>query len=92
MAENLNKYDYKLLNVIRDKKAYGKLKALSINELIELSNLSEARVRIGKDRLLAMGYIEEGLKDGKAKTFYMTQLGKQELIKACGIELKDLEG
>lgn len=82
----LNKNDYRVLNMFRSKKAYSKLKGLTIKQISEEVELSQRRIRLAKDKLLALNYIEEGVRDGRSNTFFITEKGKSELIEiASGV-------
>lgn len=83
----LNRSDYEILDIFRKNRCYSKLKALTMKDLITESELSYSKIRQTNDKLLKLGYIEKGAKNGCAATFYITELGKIELINASGIKI-----
>ncbi|WP_291566923.1 MULTISPECIES: hypothetical protein [unclassified Clostridium] len=83
----LNRSDYEILDILRKNRCYSKLKALTMNDLITESKLSYSKIRKTTKELLKLKYIEKGAKNGCAETFYMTELGKLELINASGVKI-----
>lgn len=84
MINELNKSDYRILQAIIEHKCFTELTALTTRQLINLTGLSLSRVRLGIKRLLDLKYINEGFKDKSEKTYYITDLGKKNVLKQVG--------
>lgn len=81
-SRNLNSNDYKILTCIVDKgtgRGLSKGKGSTIAQIIESTNFSHVKVRETIKILLEMGLIGEGVKKVKARAYYITEKGVQEL-------------
>lgn len=77
---NLN--DIKIfLNIPNQENGHGfhKLKGVTINEVVERTNLSYVKVSQVLKKLVELKYVEEGLKKGRSQTFYINQSGIEKL-------------
>ena len=79
----LNMNDYSVLfNILKlSKKGIGisKLKGATINDISENMTVTDITIRKCADRLVEHGFIEPAIKQGKSKTYYITQKGIKEL-------------
>lgn len=75
-----SKNDVRILNQIMKGSKGNKLFAVSIKGIADKTELSIPKVRITVKSLLANGYIEEGFMQRSAKTYYITQKGKEILL------------
>lgn len=82
-AINLKKIDYKILIIMRRDKKMTKYEAVTKKQLCELCDVSLSTITISIKNLLKLEYIDYGLKDGSAKTYYLTDKGKDDLVETC---------
>lgn len=78
----LNTNDYVVLSSARDKKNnFGLCKArgMTVKMLITNSKLSESTVRRSIKKLLEKGFIDYGVRQINKDTFYVTELGIEEI-------------
>lgn len=79
----LNMNDYTVLfNILKlSKKGIGinKIKGATITDISKNMTVTDITVRKCTDRLIKCGFIELGIKQGKSKTYYITQKGIKEL-------------
>ena len=78
--DNLN--DIKIfLNISNKDKTVGfnKFKGSTISDIVERTELSYVKVSQVIKRLIKLGYIEEGLKKVRSKTFYINDIGIKKL-------------
>ena len=76
----LNRCAYTILGILRAKNSIDKVHGLTINEIsaiekVNKSNTIHKRIK----ELQSEGYVEEGVKARKAKTYYMTEKGTKIL-------------
>ena len=71
---------YILMGILRMKNATDKVHGLTIQELHEIERLSKPNT-INKrlKKLEQLGLIQEGVKAGKAKTYFLTEMGDGRL-------------
>lgn len=73
--------DYKILQSIisKDGKGLSRLRGVTLKEMSESTGLSLSKVKQSKDLLISNGYIAEGVTKVRAKTYYITNDGINEL-------------
>lgn len=72
----LNRCAYTILGILRAKNSIDKVYGLTISEISEREKVSKPNTIHKKIKeLQSEGYVEEGVKAGKAKTYYMTKKG-----------------
>lgn len=79
---NINDYTV-LFNILKlSKKGIGinKIKGATITDISENMTVTDITIRKCADRLVEHGFIELGIKQGKSKTYYITQKGIKELV------------
>lgn len=57
----------------------SKTKGITVKMLMELSDLSNTKIRDTLNVLIDYGYIERGISIGREKTYFITQDGIEEL-------------
>ena len=76
MSETIfNKNDYRILESLIERKCNAPAASLTIKQLINLTDMSQSKVRSVKNNFLLMHFIEEGSKDSNNKTFFYTEKG-----------------
>lgn len=78
----MDKLDYAVLNILIEQGANSKLKAISIADILEELSVNEKTLARRIKAINEQGYIELGLKAGKAYTYYITDSGKNALEEA----------
>lgn len=72
----LNRCAYTILGILRAKNSIDKVHGLTISEISEREKVSKPNTIHKKIKeLQSEGYVEEGVKAGKAKTYSMTKKG-----------------
>ena len=85
MKRQYNSNDYKILynfvkrNIDSKGKGVTALKGLTLKEIAEDTNLSEIKVRKTVFSFLEDGFLKEGIKKVRAKTYYICKEGLEEL-------------
>ena len=74
-----SKNDVRILDQIMRGSKGNKLFALSIKGIADRTELSVPKVRVTVKMLLEYGYIKEGFMQKSAKTYYITEEGKEIL-------------
>lgn len=78
--------DYQILKAIIDrndrKKGLSISSGTTIKEIITKTSLSDKKIRETRDKFITEGFITEGLKNGKEKTYILTEQGFKELNRA----------
>lgn len=101
MAKNSSNFtmsDFKILLAVASVKRNGErvggssLKAVTVKEVGSLIKLSNVKIHQTLSAFIDYGYIQEGLKIGKAKTFYVTETGFSFLLelKKDGVKLEEV--
>lgn len=79
---NLDKVDIEIIYCLYRNEKNNSLKSFKISQIIEETNLKLTYYtylnRINK--LIKLGLVKEGIKDIKAKTFYITKDGSEYLV------------
>ena len=76
----LNRCAYTILGILRSKNSIDKVHGLTIEEISSLERVSKPNTIHKKIKeLQAEGYVEEGVKAGKAKSYFMTEKGSKLL-------------
>lgn len=77
--------DYQILKAIIDRNDRKKGLCISngttIKEIITKTSLSDKKIRETRNKFIKEGFITEGLKNGKEKTYILTEQGFTELNK-----------
>lgn len=72
----LNRCAYTILGILRARNSTDKVHGLTVNEISEREKVSKPNTIHKKIKeLQTEGYVQEGVKAGKAKTYYMTEKG-----------------
>lgn len=72
----LNRCAYTILGILRAKNSTDKVHGLTIGEISDREKVSKPNTIHKKVKeLQSEGYVQEGVKAGKAKTYYMTEKG-----------------
>lgn len=72
----LNRCAYTILGILRAKNAMDNVHGLTIGEISDREKVSKPNTIHKKIKeLQSEGYVQEGVKAGKAKTYYMTEKG-----------------
>lgn len=72
----LNRCAYTILGILRAKNSTDKVHGLTIGEISDREKISKPNTIHKKVKeLQSEGYVKEGVKAGKAKTYYMTEKG-----------------
>lgn len=72
----LNRCKYTILGILRAGNATDKVHGLTIKEISSRERISKSNTIHKKVKeLQSSGYVKEGVKAGKAKTYYMTERG-----------------
>lgn len=79
----MDRLDLWILTILQMKDADSYLIAMSINEIL-LEDNDTTRISLYKHlkKLVRKGYVSVGPKDNKAECYYITEKGKEALIKA----------
>lgn len=82
--EEMNLNDFTILISLLDKNdatiGKSKLKGLTKAEIASKSKFSVAKVGQVIKEFLELGYLDEGLKKGRAKTFFITYKGLEKIL------------
>lgn len=101
MAKNSSNFtmsDFKILLAVASIKRNGErvggcsVKAVTVKEIGQMIRLSNVKIHQSLSAFIEYGYIQEGLKIGKAKTFYVTETGFSFLVdlKKNGVKLEEV--
>lgn len=88
---NYNSNDYKILYNFkaRSKGSVGAgitaMKALTLKDIASDTNLSHVKVRQAIFNFLEDGFVKEGIKKVRAKTYFITEKGLNELVRLSEI-------
>ena len=85
--------DYKILRSVRsDKnsptKGYTKGNGTTIKEIIDITGLSEGKVRTTVTKLVKDGFLNLGISQGRTRTYYITKEGIEELKSIYQVEFE----
>lgn len=76
----LNRCAYTIIGILRAKNSTDKVRGLTVVEISASERVSSSNTIHKKIKeLQSQGYVEEGVKAGKAKTYYMTEKGSKIL-------------
>ena len=75
MDMELNRFDYAVLKLLKQKKCTSFFKGMTKNEMIEAIGSSDATTHRKLLRLKKEGYLENGCKSGNAHTYIITDKG-----------------
>ena len=70
-----NKTDYEILYFLNDEDFNSEFKSVTIKTIIEKLKYSESKIRMAINGFLKDNYVKEGIKQGQAKTYYITEEG-----------------
>lgn len=84
MVDFLNRLGFLILSVLSMNEAFDKVSAMTAKEITDAEDFGYKDNTIFKKitEFESMGYVAAGYKEGKAKTFYITESGKQALKQA----------
>jgi predicted MarR family transcription regulator len=73
----LNRCGYAILRILKTKYATDKAHGLTIEEITTMENVSKPNTIHKKIKeMQSQGYVEEGAKAAKAKTYFLTTIGQ----------------
>lgn len=73
---DLNRCAYTILGILRTKKATDKVHGVTIKEITALERISkENTIHKRIKEMQSLGYVDEGVKAGRAKTYFITKSG-----------------
>lgn len=76
----LNRCAYTILGILRSKNSVDKVHGLTVKEISSLERVSKPNTIHKKIKeMQSEGYVEEGVKVAKAKSYYLTELGNSIL-------------
>ncbi len=80
----MNRLGFLILSVLSTNEAFDKVSAMTSREIADTEDFGYKDNTIFKKitEFESMGYVAAGYKEGKAKTFYITESGKQALKQA----------
>lgn len=72
----LNRCEYSILGILRQRKAVDRIHGLTVYEISDLEKISKlGTVHKKVKHLQKLGYVDEGIKASRAKTYYLTDTG-----------------
>jgi predicted transcriptional regulator len=74
----MNRLEMIILAILQNSKANSHMSAISLYEIKNYANLTQSVATLYRavQQLYDKQYLQKGLKDSKAHTFYITQLGE----------------
>ena len=80
----MDRLGFLVLSILVKYKAFDTASAMSVYEISDMLQEAYKADNIYRKvvKLKKFGCVETGLKDGKAKTFYITEKGKRSLLEA----------
>lgn len=73
---DLNRCAYTILGILRTKKATDKVHGVTVKEVTALERISRPNtIHKRIKEMQSSGYVAEGVKAGRAKTYFITELG-----------------
>lgn len=80
----MNRLGFLILSVLSTNEAFDKLSAMTAKEIMDAEDFGYKDNTVFKKIMdfESMGYVAAGYKEGKAKTFYITESGIQALKQA----------
>ena len=73
----LNRYSYIILGIMQKKNAVNEIRGMTIYEIKEIERISTRSTILKRlQEMQKLGYIDEGAKAGKAKSYYLTEQGQ----------------
>lgn len=76
----MDKLDLKIIYTLLLEEKLSPLKSLKVNELMNQVDMNVSYVTFNRhivSKLVPLGYIKEGYKEGHSKTYYLSNEGKQ---------------
>lgn len=86
-----NTSDYQILEVLVQNNCTSPMASLTRQQIVKMTNLSMSKIRITLQNFVFAKIIKEGAKDGKKKTYYITELGLKNYQNAYGLTDDELE-
>ena len=86
----IKKNDYSILELLICKECYSSYSALSTPDIIKETGLSHVKIGQVVKNFVMFGLIAEGSKDGKKKTYYITQNGLEHYKQQLEYEEQDI--
>jgi DNA-binding MarR family transcriptional regulator len=74
-----SKNDYKILFMLYEDNCITPMRSYPLKKIAEKTQLSDNKIRMALKTFKMLGYIEEGLVQHNAKTYFVTQYGIQKL-------------
>lgn len=79
MNQVLSKNDYKIIIEIYNSGGDTELKSFTLKHISNLTKLSIVKIRTAIKKFIELNYINEGARQHREKTYYITELGKQKI-------------
>lgn len=73
----MDKLDFAILNTINEANAITRLQAISRKQILENVEIGAQNLFIRLKKLLDLGLVSKGLKDGREHTYFITEQGKK---------------
>ena len=76
----MDKLDLKIIYMLLLENKLSPLQSLKVNELMEQVNMNVSYVTFNRrivSKLVPLGYVKEGYREGHSKTYYLSSIGKQ---------------
>ena len=86
----VNKTDYLILEVLATRDLNTPFFSAKIEQLMQYTSLSKTKVRNALRVFIMMGLVNEGNKDHRSKTYYITGRGEDHYMAVFGLTLEDL--
>lgn len=72
----LNRCEYSIMGILKTKKAVDMIHGLTVYEISDFEKVTKtATIHKKVKKLQDLGYLAEGVKAGRAKTYYLTEAG-----------------
>lgn len=75
----MDKLSYAILDVLLNNDCKTRLRSMTVKDLEEQVNIKGITIYKKISKLQSFGYVADGIKDGRANTYYITQLGVDKL-------------
>lgn len=89
--EFFNRNDYKVLECLIVRDCNSPVASLTVKQIINLTELSQTKVRTVLNQFGLMKFLQAGSKDGNKNTYYYTNEGLEHFKKAFAFDDKAIE-
>lgn len=87
----VNKTDYSLLESLAIRDCTTPFCSVKIEQLMKFSGLSKTKVRNALRIFIMMGFVKEGNKDRRNKTYYITEQGEDHFLEVFNYTFEQLD-